>query len=210
MALAHPSRVRIIEVVTEWGELSPTEIVTRSLCDDLEGIRGKKSHKAKVSHINYHCLKLEEAGFLKLVGTRPVRGGTEHFYQATVEALFPDDEWASLEQPERSDISRVVWQRLIPQVEMAMHRDTFDSRVDRMLAWGPLDLDEAGWKELATGSADWLPKVERIPRDAEKRLGASGEAAIRCTYGILAYESPPPQRGGSIGSNGCGKWTKKS
>jgi hypothetical protein len=188
-ALRHPVRVRIIEACVEWGTLSPVEILNRRLCADVESVRGKTPKQA-LSHISYHCRRLEEAELLTLVSTRPVRGATEHFYRANEEAVFSDEEWSALGVTERAEISRVVWQRFIAQVESAMHRGTFDSREERTMAWGPLDLDGEGWEELAARAQDWYGEVEQIKRAAESRLEDSGEPSIRSTYGIFTFVSP--------------------
>jgi hypothetical protein len=188
-ALAHPTRVRIVEACTEWGSLSPVEIVKRGLCADLAGMKGK-SPNAQLSHIDYHCRELEKAGLLALDGERGVRGATEHFYTASREARFSDDEWAELHQKEREDISQVVWHRKVAQVESAMHARTFDSRIDRMLAWGPMTLDESGWSEIASLLAGSFHEIEQIKADAERRLQEPGAQAVRCNYGLFLYEVP--------------------
>lgn len=187
--LRHPLRVRIIEACSDWGTLSPVEILNRGLCADVETVRGK-THKQALSHIAYHCRKLEEAGLLELVFERPVRGATEHFYRANAEAYFSDEEWGNLSSDERRDISRVMWQRFVAQVEGAMRGNSFDGRADRWLAWGPLDLDERGWKELIVSVASSYAEVEQIRRDARTRLSDSGEEPMRATYGLFAFESP--------------------
>lgn len=189
-ALSHPVRIRIIEVLTERGPLSPTDIVNGQLCSDLESVRSK-TYEQQVSHISYHCRKLEEAELVTLVRRRPVRGATEHFYSANQEAVFSDEDWASLDREEREDISAVMWHRFVAQVEIARHKKTFDSRVTRWLAWGPLDLDEEGWRQLTSSAADWYATVERIRTDARARLDESGDDPVSATYGIFAFESAP-------------------
>lgn len=42
-----------------------------------------------LSNVSYHVRVLVDCDVLRLVGTRPVRGSTQHFYRATVEP-----EWA--------------------------------------------------------------------------------------------------------------------
>lgn len=188
-ALRHPLRVRIVEICTEWGSLSPTEIVNRGLCADIVSLKGK-TPRQQLSNVSYHCRQLQEAGLLTLDRERPVRGATEHFYSANTEAFFSDEKWAALDQGERAEISQVVWQRFIAQVESAVQAGTFDSEIDRMLAWGPLLLDRTGWRELAAYLAEAYGEVERIRHEAEARLTAPGAVAIRSTYGLFFFESP--------------------
>lgn len=188
-ALRHPARVRILEVCTDFGALSPIQIVNRGFCSDLPSMKGKMP-KAQLSHIAYHCRELERAGLLTIVKERPVRGATEHFYRANSEAFFSEEEWAELKPGERRDISGVMWNRFVAQVEGAMLEDTFDSRVERILAWGPVDLDERGWRELAVSLTGSYAEVEQIRRDAASRLEESGETPMRATYGLFAFPSP--------------------
>jgi hypothetical protein len=188
-ALRHPIRVRVIEACTDWGALSPIEIVNRGLCRDLEALKGK-THKQQLSQISYHCRKLKDAGLLTIVEEKQKRGATQHFYRANSEAYFSDDEWADLEVDERSEISRVMWQRFVVQVESAMRDQTFDARSDRWLAWAPLDLDKQGWQELTASIAACYAEIAQIKEDAEERLAHSGDGSIRGNYGLFGFESP--------------------
>ena len=193
-ALRHPVRVRIVEACTDWGTLSPVEMVNRGLCADIATLRAKTA-KQQLSNIAYHCRELAKAGLLTMVSERQVRGATEHFYRANSEAVFDDDEWARLTDGERRDISRVMWQRYIAQVESAMHQHTFDAHTDRWLAWGPLTLDPQGWKELTAAVSACYDAIERIRRDAEARPTGPAARPMRATYGLFAFESPPRESG---------------
>jgi hypothetical protein len=188
-ALRHPLRVRIIEICTEFGPISPTEIVNRGLCSDVPSLKGK-TPRQQLSNLSYHCRELEQAGLLMLDREQAVRGATEHFYSANVEAFFSDEEWAALDREDREEISQVMWHRFVAQVESAVAGGTFDSRVDRMLAWGPLLLDEKGWKELTSYLAESYWEIERIKRDAEGRLSEPGAVLIKSNYGLFCFESP--------------------
>jgi hypothetical protein len=187
--LRHPVRIRIIEACTAFGSLSPVEIRNRRLCADLDSVKGK-TWKQQLSHLSYHCGKLADAGILTLVSERPVRGATEHFYKANIEAAFTDAEWAVFGKDERQDISRVVWQRFVAQVEGSMRAGSFDARTDRWLAWGPLDLDERAWKELTVSVAGCYAEIDQIRKDAEERLADSGGDPLRVTYALFAFETP--------------------
>jgi predicted ArsR family transcriptional regulator len=69
-ANTHPLRIAILEVLDVDGgrTLSP-----KDLSIELQ---------TPLSTVNYHVTELAEAGLLELVGERPVRGATEHFYRA--------------------------------------------------------------------------------------------------------------------------------
>jgi DNA-binding transcriptional ArsR family regulator len=75
-ALAHPIRRQVLrKMIARRTELSPSELVA-----DLDHSLGK---------LSYHFGVLAECGAIELVGTRPTRGATQHFYRPTLEA-----EWA--------------------------------------------------------------------------------------------------------------------
>jgi DNA-binding transcriptional ArsR family regulator len=74
-ALGHPLRRRILREMTTRERLSPRELAA-TLGEPL-------------SNVSYHVRVLVDCEALRLVGTRPVRGSTQHFYRATVEP-----EWA--------------------------------------------------------------------------------------------------------------------
>lgn len=61
------------------GRLSPRELA--------EGLA------EPLSTVSYHVRVLTACGALELVGTRPVRGSTQHFYRANVE---PDWAWLAI------------------------------------------------------------------------------------------------------------------
>jgi DNA-binding transcriptional ArsR family regulator len=74
-ALGHPLRRRILREMTRAEKSSPRELA-EALSEPL-------------SNVSYHVRVLADCEALTLVGTRPVRGSTQHFYRATVEP-----EWA--------------------------------------------------------------------------------------------------------------------
>jgi DNA-binding transcriptional ArsR family regulator len=75
VALGHPTRRQILREMDGGPPASPREL-TELLGDTL-------------SNVSYHFRVLAQAGVLKLVSTRPVRGSTQHFYGMSIEA-----EWA--------------------------------------------------------------------------------------------------------------------
>jgi DNA-binding transcriptional ArsR family regulator len=74
-ALGHPMRRRILREMAQVEESSP-----RDLAETLS---------EPLSNVAYHVRVLTECDVLRLIGTRPVRGSTQHFYRAIVEP-----EWA--------------------------------------------------------------------------------------------------------------------
>jgi DNA-binding transcriptional ArsR family regulator len=85
-ALGHPTRRQILREMDGGPPASPRELTER--LDDT------------LSNVSYHFRVLAEAGVIKLVSTRPVRGSTQHFYGMEIDA-----EWAKavLELDERTE-----------------------------------------------------------------------------------------------------------
>jgi hypothetical protein len=186
--LRHTIRVRILEVSNEI-DISPIQFLNSDCADGLidAGAQGRQ-----LSFVSYHFRVLAEAGCIRVVDTRPVRGALEHIYRGTARAYFTDEEWSHLGYDERTAITRTMLQGFIARAEGATLSGTFDSRIDRWLAWAPLKLDEQGWNELTTAIGTCYAEVEQIRHDALGRLADSeSEPSVSATFGIFGFESPP-------------------
>jgi hypothetical protein len=177
--LAHPLRVRILEILNE-RDMSPVEF-----CRD-----GFAPQGMDVSHVAYHFRELAEYGCLAVTEENKRRGSIEHVYRGLARAFFSDPNWSSLDEEERSRISKTVFQGLLARVEGAMMARTFDSSEDRHLSWVAMRLDEQGWREMSTTLAAAFGEIEQIRGDAEQRLEERGDAGIPSTCGILGFQSP--------------------
>lgn len=73
-ANTHPLRISILEVLALDGgrTLSPSDL--------------SYELRTPLSNVNYHVTELHRTGLVELVGERPVRGATEHFYRETKSA----------------------------------------------------------------------------------------------------------------------------
>ncbi|HEY0392754.1 MAG TPA: helix-turn-helix domain-containing protein [Solirubrobacterales bacterium] len=72
-ANTHPLRISILEVLALDGgrTLSPSDL--------------SYELRTPLSNVNYHVTELHRTGLIELVGERPVRGATEHFYREVKE-----------------------------------------------------------------------------------------------------------------------------
>jgi hypothetical protein len=188
--LRHPIRVRILEALNTHDALSPVQFLRGGLARDLPGLK-EKSPQAQLSYISYHFRALLDAGCIEIVATRPVRGAEEHIYRACSRAFFTDEQWARLSGEERAGISKTMIRGFIAQAEGALLSDTFDSRLDRWLAWIPFEADERGWRELTTAIGACWAEVEQIRHDATRRLTEDRDTkSSPVTFGIVGFESP--------------------
>ena len=177
--LAHPLRVRILEVLNE-RDMSPVEF-----CRD-----GFAPTSMEVSHVAYHFRELAKYGALAVVEENLRRGSVEHVYRGLGRAYFSDLQWNELDQEERVLLSKTMIQGLLARIEGALMSETFDSRVNRHLTWIAMRLDEQGWSEMTTALSATFGEIEQIRADAEARLERDREDGIPSTCGILGFPSP--------------------
>lgn len=191
-ALRHPIRVRLLEALHLRREISATMFVNEAMGKDLKLLKGS-DHQQQVSDVSYHLVALEKMNCVCRTRKVKRRGGNEVFYRSKAVAYFSDEEWAKLPFDERKEISRVVAQSFIVQIEGALMAETFDSRLDRWLLWERMELDEQGWRELSDSTRAFYDDVEEIRNAAKGRLEDADESAapIRTTFGVASFESPP-------------------
>jgi len=184
--LHHHWRVRILEVLTE-RDISVSQMVDEGLIPDLVGVERSKA----ISKLAYHFRELRAAGAIEVVEENPRYGSTEHVCRGAARAHITTEEWAKLPIEQRRAISRTMAQGLMARTEGALLHDSFDSRVDRHIAWAPMNLDEQGWSAMADLLDGTLDAALRISAEAEARLKRSGEQPIRTTWGQVHFEAPP-------------------
>jgi hypothetical protein len=177
--LAHPLRVRILEVLNQ-RDMSPVEF-----CRE-----GFAPANMEIFRVAYHFRELAEFGSLAVVGENARRGSIEHVYRGLGRAYFSDHRWGELDHEERVTVSRATVQGLLARIEGALMSETFDSRVDRHLTWIAMRLDEQGWSEMTTALTATFGEIEQIRADAEARLDRDGKEGIPSTCGLLGFPSP--------------------
>jgi DNA-binding transcriptional ArsR family regulator len=92
-ALGHPLRRQILRtMIGAEDETSP-----RQLAADLS---------EPLSALSYHVRVLAECKAIELVGTRQVRGSTQHFYRPTLRAEWARTALKVTEGPKRGDRAR--------------------------------------------------------------------------------------------------------
>jgi DNA-binding transcriptional ArsR family regulator len=184
--LHHPWRTRILEVLNE-RDMSVSQFIDEGLISDL----ADQPRDRAISALAYHFRALREAGAIEIVEQNSRRGSTELVCRACARAHVTDEEWKELPLHQRRAISRVMLNSLIARAESSVHSDTFDSRLDRHIAWLAMEVDEQGWSELAALMNGVLETVTAINSESKLRLHASGDQPIRATWGQLHFESPP-------------------
>lgn len=174
-ALAHPLRVQILDILTE-RVASPNGISAQ-----LE---------TGLTHVAYHTRALDSYGLLELVKTAQRRGATEHFYKAIPNSFVGDPAWRAIPRPLLGGVSGATLQTFLDKAIAALEAGTLDGRTDTVFRWMPLQLDEAGWKEVVAIMEEATNKVLAAHLRSQDRLAANGgRDSISAVIGQAAFET---------------------
>ncbi|HWA55354.1 MAG TPA: winged helix-turn-helix domain-containing protein [Solirubrobacterales bacterium] len=177
-AFAHPARGEALTVLTE-RTASPTE-----LADEL-GL--------DVRYLSYHVKLLRDWGLIELVGEKPRRGATEHFYRATTRTLIDKRSWERLPRPLQEDNCGQVMQQALDDFTEAAKAGTLVARPDIYLGRTLLDVDEQGWQEASELVQRAAGELLEIQARSMNRIAASGEAPLKASGSMLLFEVPQPK-----------------
>ena len=152
-ALAHPLRMRILEVLNRRVS-SPAEIAAEL--------------GAKLGDVGYHVRMLRDYGAVELVRTERHRGAVKHLYRATTRAMLDDDQWARVPLSVRRTIFGEVLQRIAADVARAGERGGFD-RTDAHVSFTNLELDDRGYRDLTELVGATLDRALEIQAEVVQR-----------------------------------------
>jgi DNA-binding transcriptional ArsR family regulator len=177
-AMAHPLRVQILAALNK-------RVMSAS------GFA--RTFDEKLQNTSYHFRILKEYGLIEEVGSRPVRGSTEHFYRAVKRVLFDGRAWDDLPPSVKAQVSGRILSDFLEAVAAAMAGETFDSSDERMAVWLQQRLDDQGWEEAVAAERDLVHKMEDIYKESRVRLAEAGdpEGGALGTFGVFLFESPP-------------------
>jgi len=181
MALAHPLRVRILEILTE-RVASPN-----GLSEQLD---------TGLSHVAYHTRTLKKCGCLELVDTAQRRGATEHFYKASPEAFVGSRAWRKVPRALRSSITSASLQTFMDKAVAAFEAGTIDDREDTTLCWMPLHLDQRGWDEVTAILRRATDQVLAAQGRSNRRLARARtrDEAISAVVAVANFETGGSRR----------------
>jgi DNA-binding transcriptional ArsR family regulator len=173
-AMAHPLRVRILEMLSE-GDASPVEIAL-----EMDG------DKRNLNNVNYHVKVLRDLGCVKKLRLEPVRGTFKTIYRSRMRVMFSDLCWASLNEQVRSGISLTMLRNIVRRTGDAIEANTFDRKDDRHLSLQTVPVDWSGWDELRELMAATMTEVDAIASRAAARRNEKFPATVT----LLNFESP--------------------
>lgn len=174
-ALAHPLRVKILEVLSDHVA-SPN-----LLAGQLE---------TRLSDVAYHTRALDRYGCLELVDTAQKRGATEHFYKANPGAFVGGPHWRKVPRAVRGGVSAATLQTFLDKAIAALEAGTLDGRDDTVFRWMPLHLDEEGFREIVAILEEATKLMLAAHVRSQDRLNENGgEEAVSTVVGMAAFET---------------------
>ena len=177
-ALAHPLRVRILEILSE--QVSSPNRLSEALGTGL-------------TDVAYHTRALDRCGCLQLVDTAQRRGATEHFYKATPDSFLGNPAWRGVPRGILPGVSGATLQTFIDKAAMAMQAGTLDGRDDTVFRWLPLLLDQIGWNEVVAIMEAATEKVLASHLRSQDRIN-NAEDAVSAVIGMAVFETANSQQ----------------
>lgn len=174
-AFAHPARGQALTILTE-RTASPSE-----LADEL-GL--------DVRYLSYHVKLLRNWKLIELVGEKPRRGATEHFYRATTRTLIDKRAWERLPRPLQEDNCGQVMQQALDDFVGASTAGTLLAQPDIYLGRTLLDIDEQGWKEASELIQRTASELLDIQARSMNRIAESAEEPLKASGSMLLFEVP--------------------
>jgi DNA-binding transcriptional ArsR family regulator len=160
-ALAHPTRVHILDILSE-GPSSPVRMMRR-----MENI--------SLNLVSHHVKVLRDLGCIELVDTVQRRGAREHIYRAKERQFFSAEEWEAIEPKSRQPITSVLLRMISEDMGRSLSEGKFDELSDNHLSRAPVELDGEGWSEVVASLARTLDEILEAHARSAERAYESGE-----------------------------------
>jgi DNA-binding transcriptional ArsR family regulator len=176
-AFANPLRYRIVMALGE-REASPTELAESLGCD--------------LRRVHEQIVILErDFGFIELVETDLRKGGTQHFYRATIRPLLDAEEWSMLTPTAQHHISVAIARNLVDDLHASIDSGAFNAHPHRALLTKPMVVDEQGFADADASALEHLNRLNEIEAESTSRLVRSGEPGIDVRTATVVYPAAP-------------------
>jgi DNA-binding transcriptional ArsR family regulator len=193
-AMAHPLRVQILGIL-EQRVASP-----RELADELE---------APLGNVSYHVRTLSSLGLIKLVKKIPRRGAIEHYYEARGRAVVTDRAWAEVPEIVKRALIGATLGDVSERVNEAAAAGGFDREAAHLTS-PRVVVDEQGFAELSTLLSELFDRVDKVQRDAAKRLKGSSSGSIEAGVVAMLFERPASNGSADAPADGAAPSGKRS
>jgi hypothetical protein len=142
------------------------------------------------SFVFYHLTVLEkECGAIELIGSRPVKGCTEHFFRL-IPAVFLCDAYSELPAVALSGLRGEGLRQFVDLAAEALDAGALGAREETTFAARPAIVDRQGLKEISDVMEEALKKTECAERKSRRRLLKATEPTVpvRMIVGAAAFE----------------------
>jgi DNA-binding transcriptional ArsR family regulator len=161
--VSHPLRRRI------WYAMTEHPISPRELADQLG---------QPVNDVAYHVRRLRDLGIIELVGTKPVRGATQHFYRAVKRPHLTNEEVEGLDPDDSTANATNILQLEFADAASSLEAGKLVERPEHVIFRLALSLDEEGWQEyhaILMEAADRLYEAEARCVDRRREQGTESD-----------------------------------
>lgn len=173
-AEAHPIRAHILSILSE-GPSSPARMQRR-----MENV--------SLNLVSYHIKQLVKFGCIELVRKeKSPSGATEHVYRTTKRQFIGADEWAAVDPKLRQPITATILRMISEDTSRSLAEGKFDLLPDNHLSRAPIELDEAGWKEVVEILERALGEVLEAHAKSAERVVESGEERMAARVVMMQY-----------------------
>lgn len=173
MALAHPSRLRILKILNEQAA-SPAMMA--------------KLLDLPLGTVSYHTKVLVETDCVSLVKTEARRGALEHFYRAKPRTALGSRDWQKVPASLRGDLIAASLDGFCTSVVRALQAESFRRLKDSCLVWQPFAVDQEGWAAIIAILREAEERVRDVADQCAKRLDDPTEA-ISIVVAFSAFEA---------------------
>lgn len=174
--LAHPTRYRILSVLTE-REASPSQLAA-----ELE---------EPLDTIGWHVREMEKVGVIEFVRRAPGRRGEQKMYKSIARPIIELDKWERVTRPLREVNSAWNGELIVNDMVRAIEAGVFDARAGRTMVRVPGVVDEEGWEELEPLAKRWLEEIFDVFAKSADRLAESEEDGFSVVAVTMAHETSP-------------------
>lgn len=176
-ALAHPTRVQILGILNE-GPSSPSKIA-------------KQLDNVSLNLTSHHIKVLRELGCVELVREVTHGGRTEHIYRATKRHYFTIEEWEEVEPHARQPITVGILRMISEDVARSLASGKFDELPDNHLSRSSIEVDQEGWREIASILGRALEEVLEVNARSAERALVSDEELTKIRVVMMQFLMDP-------------------
>lgn len=144
------------------------------------------------ARVRRYLRQMRANGLIESVRSEARRGVVEHFHFVTGGLMIEDEDFAELSLAQRRKINGFLLKLALTEATKALVTHPLDrnlERVDGTLARIPMQIDEAGWEELAGLHLKFWEQVMETRERIAARLQEKGEQGFKASSVIMLYEA---------------------